>query len=170
MNIVRFSAADVDQRLDAFAGLLVDVVADGASIGFLAPLDPAEASAYWRSVVQALRGEGRVLLAAFDSEGLAGTVQLDLAGMPNGSHRAEVVKLMVHLRARGQGLGADLMRQVESLARQHGRSLLVLDTRRGDPSESLYRRIGYQEAGAIPRYARSSTGQLHETVFFYKEL
>jgi len=42
------------------------------------------------------------------------------------------------------------MRQLHDLARQHGRTLLVLDTRQGDPSELLYRKLRYARAGVIP--------------------
>jgi len=62
------------------------------------------------------------------------------------------------------------MASVEAAARAHGRSLLVLDTRKSDPSERLYRSLGYIEAGSIPRYARGAGGELHDTVLFYREL
>ena len=37
-------------------------------------------------------------------------------------------------------------------------------------AEGLYRKLGWQEAGVVPRYARGADGPLHSTVFFYKEL
>ena len=46
----------------------------------------------------------------------------------------------------------------------------MLDTRQGDVAEGLYRKLGWQEAGVVPRYARGADGALHATVFFYKEL
>jgi GNAT superfamily N-acetyltransferase len=67
-----------------------------------------------------------------------GAVQLDLAERPNALYRAEVMKLFVHRRARRQGIGRILMGAVELAAMEAGRSLLVLDTRKGDPSEQLY--------------------------------
>jgi hypothetical protein len=60
------------------------------------------------------------------------------------------------------------MRQLEDLAREHARTLLVLDTRSGDPSELLYQKLGYTRAGVIPRYARSASGALDETAFYYR--
>jgi hypothetical protein len=62
------------------------------------------------------------------------------------------------------------MEAVEAEARRAGRTLLVLDTRRGDPSERLYLSRGYTPAGIIPRYARSSNDSLHDTVLFYRIL
>ena len=46
----------------------------------------------------------------------------------------------------------------------------MLDTRHGDPSEGLYRGVGYQCAGIIPRYAKSATGALDGSAFYYKLL
>ena len=153
------------------AGLLQDAVAGGASVGFLPPVSGEEAVAYWESVAAALAEGSRVLLIARRPDGpVVGTVQLDLAMRANGRHRAEVSKLMVHSSARRQGIGRALMLALEEQARRLGRTTLVLDTRQGDPSERLYRSLGYQFAGAIPRYARSADGTLHTTAFYYRLL
>jgi GNAT superfamily N-acetyltransferase len=88
----------------------------------------------------------------------------------NGRHRAEVTKLMVHRTARRQGIGRALMVAVEAEARRLGRTTLHLDTREGDPSERLYQTLGWQRAGAIPRWARSADGTLHTTVFYHRVL
>jgi ribosomal protein S18 acetylase RimI-like enzyme len=77
---------------------------------------------------------------------------------------------MVHTNHRGQGVAQALMKTVEEQARQAGRTILVLDTREGDPSEKLYAKLGYIRAGIIPEYARSTNGLLHSTVFMYKLL
>jgi GNAT superfamily N-acetyltransferase len=89
---------------------------------------------------------------------------------PNGSHRAEVQKLIVARPFRGQGIGAALMTAVEAAAREAGRWLLVLDTRQGDTAERLYRRLGWVEAGVIPDFALNSEGTADATVVFYKRL
>ena len=82
---------------------------------------------------------------------------------------ASVAKLMVDPAHRRLGSGERLMREVEQAARREGRRLLILDTRAGDPSNLLYRKLGYIEAGRIPRFAISSNGKLDDTVFYYKE-
>ena len=147
------------------------MVDGGASVGFLPPLSDEDASAYWDGVAAALKGGGRRLWIARAADGgVVGTVQLDLAGQGNGRHRAEVIKLMVVSRARRRGIGRLLMEAAETEARQLGRTTLVLDTRQGDPSEALYRGMGWQPGGTIPRYARSADGTLHTTAFYYKLL
>jgi ribosomal protein S18 acetylase RimI-like enzyme len=161
-EVAALGAAEIGQLVE----LLIAVVDDGASVGFLPPLAPAEAEAYWRGVP----GPGVALLVAERAGRIVGTVQLQAAMRANGRHRAEVAKLMVDPAARRQGVGRQLMAAVEAVAAREGRSLLVLDTREGDPSNALYRALGYQEAGRIPGYARSASGQLDATVFYYKQL
>ena len=155
----------------ALVGLLQDAVDGGASVGFLTPVETAEAEAYWESVSAALADGSRVLLVArHPGEPPVGSVQLDLAMRANGRHRAEVAKLMVHRAARRQGIGRGLMEAAEAEARRLGRTTLHLDTRQGDPSERLYRALGWVKAGVIPRWARSATGALDATVFYYRLL
>lgn len=150
----------------SLSSLFIAVVEAGASLGFLPPLSQEESLTYWKGVLNP-----DVRLLAVDHEGeLAGTVQLQLCTRQNGMHRAEIAKLMVHPRYRRRGIARMLMARVEQMAVQESRSLLVLDTRAGDPSNLLYRSLGYIEAGRIPQYARSEDGNLDATVFYYKLL
>ena len=164
-------ADQVGRELRALVGLLKDAVDSGASVGFLPPLAEAEGEAYWRGVIEAVRDGSCVLLGARDADGaLVGTAQLLLAMRANGSHRAEVAKVIVHTKARRRGIGRALMLELEARARGLGRTTLVLDTRRGDPSEQLYTSVGYTLAGVIPRYARSANGALDPSAFYYRVL
>ncbi|MEC0308167.1 Acetyltransferase [Paenibacillus sp. GM2FR] len=146
--------------------LLIRVVEEGASVGFLAPLSYDEASAYWEDVL----GPGVTLWVAVQDGQMIGTVQLQCAMKANGRHRAEVAKLMVDPASRRGGIGRALMQHLEPKAKEEGRTLLVLDTREGDPSNKLYQSLGYIQAGVIPDYAISSNGQLDGTVLYYKRI
>ena len=157
LRITRIGAPELRQNYIPFIDLLRDAVESGASIGFLPPVSMEEAGEYWYGVGEAIEAGSRVLLAAFLGERLAGAVQLDLATKANALHRAELIKLMVHRQARRRGVGRALMNEVERVASEPGRSLLVLDTRKGDVSEELYEKLGYRRAGAIPGYARSAS-------------
>lgn len=171
MVVSALDAEDVRARESELSDILVDCVDGGASVGFLPPLPAVEACAYWRSVADAVaEGSRLVLIAAAPGAPADGTVQLDLSMRPNGRHRAEVVRLLVHRRARRLGLGRRLMQAVEAEARRRARTTLVLDTREGDPSERLYQTLGWQRAGVIPRYARSASGALDGSAFYYKLL
>jgi len=168
--IRRLDATAIEAQLEALAALLIDAVESGASVGFLPPLHPEAARDYWRGVARATGAGSRIVLAAFEQDALQGSVQLDLPGMPNGSHRAEVMKLFVARAARGRGIATALMRAIEEQGRLAGRRLLVLDTRQGDSAERLYTGLGYSTAGVIPRYARSASGELDATVILYRWL
>ena len=168
--IYRLTPEMVMELVEPLSHLLWDAVDSGASIGFLPPVDPVESLRYWDSVRIAVYEGSRVLLAHIEDDEMVGTVQLDLATRKNALHRAEVTKLMVHRNGRRRGVATALMNEVEKVARELGRTLLVLDTRKGDDSERLYRKLGYREAGQIPNYARSADGTLHATVILFKEL
>lgn len=170
MRIQKLNSENIIQALPKLAALLQDAVISGASIGFLTPFNYEDALAYWQEVVSALQGEHRILLIAQMDDQIVGTVQLDMASRPNGSHRAEIAKLMVHTSKRGQGIAQALMKAIEEEAKLHGRTTLILDTRAGDPSEHLYAKLGYTRAGTVPEYARSSDDSLHSTMFMYKLL
>ena len=150
--------------------LLRDCVDSGASVGFLSPINEAQLKAYWSAVEIDLKSGIRKLFIAIDGGNVIGAVQLALCAKPNGLHRGEVEKLMVDRSARGKGLSKKLMSLMESVASEISLSLLVLDTRLGDVASSLYRSIGYTEAGKIPQFARSTSGELETTVYFFKIL
>src|SRR5450432_2702070 len=92
------------------------------------PLGEPDALNYWRGVVAAMREANRILLVALDENVIQGSVQIGLEMRANGNHRAEVMKLFVHRRARRRGLARALMLRAEATARALGRSLLVMDT------------------------------------------
>ena len=139
--IRRLLAVDKPQ-VDGLVDLLIDCVDDGASASFMAPLAPATARAFWTKVADDVAAGDRALLVAEDDAGIVGTVQLVLAQPENQPHRAELVKLLVHHRARRRGLGERLMRAAEALARDCDKTLLVLDTVPGSDAERSYDRLG----------------------------
>lgn len=168
--IVCLTPEQAEKYIHQLAELLIDAVGSGASVGFMPPLSEAEALDYWREVIDALREKRRVLLAALDGDVVQGSVQLDLETRANGTHRAEAMKLFVHRRARRRGLAKALMSELESAARQLGRTLLMMDTRKGGEAEKMCESLGYIRYGEVPNYACSKNGQLHTTVFFYRQL
>jgi len=158
--------ASIAEHVHELSELLIEVVEDGASLGFLPPLDRSAAGAYWESLIM----PDVLTFIAEKSNKIVGSVQLHLCTKPNGSHRAEIAKLMTHPRYRRMGIGRSLMQQVEVCAKREGRSLLVLDTRDGDPSNGLYASLAYIQAGSIPCYAQSASGELHATNIYYKSI
>jgi GNAT superfamily N-acetyltransferase len=150
------------------ADLLVDTVNGGASVGFLAPLDRAEARAWWAERAADVAAGRLAVWAAYDGDRVLGTVSLAFPGKPNSRHGAELVKLMVHRDARGRGLGRRLLATAEGAAAEAGVTLLHLDTETGSPAERLYRSAGWTAIGAIPDYAANPDGELRPTTIYYR--
>lgn len=163
-------AEQAEDALEELVKLLQDGVNSGASLGFWPPLRADDAISYWLKIIKEIAEEKRLLLVARQDEQIIGTVQLEFATKTNAQHRAEIQKLIVHRRYRGQGLGQLLLNAVEEAAREAGRTLLILDTRTGDSAERLYRRHGYIEIGSIPGHTCNETGTFEDTVFFYRQL
>ena len=165
------SAEEIHERCAALAEILIDCVAGGASVSFMAPLGRGKAEAFWRGVAEGVARGERALLVAEDRGGeVVGTVQVVLGQPENQPHRAEVAKMLVHRRARRQGVGAALVRAAEEAARAVGKSLLVLDTVTGGDGERLYARAGWTRVGVVPGYALMPDGRPCDTTYFYKRL
>jgi acetyltransferase len=170
IRIFSCNAEEAEREVFQLADLLMDAVDSGASVGFLPPLSRTDAIAYWHTVIAAVREGSRILLVAFEGDRLQGSVQIALEMRANGIHRGELMKLFVHRRARRCGLARALLAELESTASRQHRTLLTLDTRKGSEAERLLESLGYTRLGEVPEYARSADGQLHTTVFFYREL
>jgi GNAT superfamily N-acetyltransferase len=154
-------------QVRGLAELLIDCVDGGASVGFMHPLPLSKAMDFWRRVAEGVARGERALLVAEDAAGPVGTVQLILDQPENQPHRADLSKMLVHRRARRRGLGAALLRAAENVARDCGKSLLVLDTASAD-AERLYASLGWQRVGVIPGYALLPHGGLCDTTVFYR--
>jgi GNAT superfamily N-acetyltransferase len=170
LEIRYLRAAELDAELPNLVALLQDAVRTGAGMGFQSPLGDDEARAYWHTVRVELDGGARLLLAAYDGGRLVGCGQLQWARWSGGQHRAELQKLFVDSAQRGAGIGAALMLALHDAAWRHRRSLIVLNTRVGQPATQFYKRHGYREAGVIPGYVRERDGEAHGTLILYRDL
>lgn len=164
------NAQQAQQSLPALCDVLQACVADGASVGFIHADDRETISRFWQDAVYSIASGDRQLLVAREAGCIVATVMVCYSGMPNGRHRAEISKLLVHPQARRQGIARRLMQQAEALAQAAGQCLLVLDTRSGDIARELYLSLGWRVAGEIPFYAESTEGELDATTVMYKTL
>ncbi|MFD0199984.1 MULTISPECIES: GNAT family N-acetyltransferase [Saccharothrix] len=169
-EVVELTSAELTACADGLADLLVDAVAGGASVGFVEPLSRERAGEWWRARAAAVADGVLALWVARDGGRVLGTVQVRFTDTANGTHRAEVTKLIVHRDARGAGLGRALLDVAERGAAERGATLLVLDTQTGSAAERLYRRAGWTEVGVIPDYAADPGGVLRPTTLFYKRV
>ena len=159
-----------EAQIDALADVLMDCVEGGASVSFMHPLTRDRAVVFWRTVAEGVAAGERAVMVAEDAHGVCGTVQLILSMPENQPHRADLAKMLVHRRARRQGLGAALMRAAEATARECGKTLLVLDAVTNGDAARLYARLGWMRVGDIPRYALMPMGGFCSTTYFYRDL
>lgn len=158
------------QQIADLSQVLIACVKAGASVGFMLPLSDTKAAYYWQTVNSSLQqGERLVFIAESEAGELVGSVQIVLAQPENQPHRGDLSKMLVHPHARRQGLAAKLLAAAEAGAREHHKTLLVLDTANPD-AERVYERGGWQRVGKIPDYALWPIGGLCKTTFFYKQL
>jgi GNAT superfamily N-acetyltransferase len=161
---------DIEGLLPDLVELLRDSVDSGASLGFLPPLSSDEARSYWRSLRGELGAGSRLLLGVSADGRIVGTGQLLFSPWTNSRHRAELQKLFVSSEVRGRGIGRALMLALHSAARERGRSLLILNTRRGESTEDFYKSLGYREVGVTPGYTFGPAGERYDNITLYQEL
>jgi len=167
---IRYLQTIGDREIEGLSDVLIDCVEGGASISFMLPMSRTKAEAFWRTIASSMARGERVVLAAEDDAGMiVGTVQVILAQPENQPHRGDLAKMLVHRRARRQGIGAALLAAAERSALNAGKTLLVLDTASGD-AERLYAREGWQRCGQIPNYALWPDGTPCATTIFFKFL
>lgn len=113
----QLTAASAAHAIAPLSDLLQACVADGASVGFTDAGDRQVIERFWQARAAALADESHILLVAWQDQIPVATVTLSGSPMPNGYHRAEISKLLVHPQRRRQGISRQLMLQAEDLAR-----------------------------------------------------
>ncbi|MFG6412542.1 GNAT family N-acetyltransferase [Roseateles sp. DC23W] len=171
MTIRELDGAQALACVGQLAGVLRDCVEGGASVGFMLPLAEGRCEAFWRKVAAGVAAGERHLFVAEDDAGrICGTLSLVVDMPDNQPHRADVSKMLVHRRARRQGIAARLLRALEAKAREIGKTTLVLDTVTGSDASRLYERLGWQRAGDIPNYALMPDGPPCSTSYYFKPI
>ncbi|MCY4746152.1 GNAT family N-acetyltransferase [Pelomonas sp. UHG3] len=171
MTIREIDGAEALARVAELAEVLRDCVEGGASVGFMLPLAEGRPEAFWRRVAAGVAAGERHLFVAEDEAGrIWGTVSLVIDMPDNQPHRADVSKMLVHRRARRQGVAERLLKALEAKACELGKTTLVLDTVTGSDASRLYERLGWHKAGDIPNYALMPDGLPCSTSYYFKPL
>lgn len=170
LHVRLLPADELERHLPVLVGLLTEAVNLGAGLGFLAPLSREDACDYWLSQRAEIRSGARLLLAATIEGRIVGSGQLALVPWATARHRAEIQKLVVADSVRGRGVGRALLAGLHGTARRQGRSLMLLNTRRGGRPEGFYKRLGYRELGVLPGGALGPAGERLDIVTLYRDL
>jgi len=168
--ISRISATNLESHVPALTRVFRETVNGGSPLGFMPPITEEQSRDYWLSLSSELRAGSRILLAAFSGDDLIGSGQLALSTRGNSPHRAEIQRLFVARAVRGQGVGKALMEALHHVAREHGRTLILLNTRHGEPPQRFYTQLGYSLVGVIPGWTIGRAGERYDHVTMYLEL
>jgi GNAT superfamily N-acetyltransferase len=169
-QVRELSVEEYRRAIPSLADLILDAVAGGASINFLADVSNDEAEAWWRDIEADVEAGVVTPFVAVVGGRIVGSTLLMRSLKANSPHRAEIGKVVVHRDVRRQGIAAMLMQAAEDRARAEGRWLLVLDTVTDSPADSLYRSLGWQVTGVVPNYAMLPDGTPWAATFFWKDL
>lgn len=161
-QITRAQDATAAVRRDLTDCWAAVVNAGGAVIPMDCPLPPVTPSMVEPAVERIARGlspqRSRLLLATVDGA-LAGWLLLRREPHPLVAHCGVVNHVQTHVRFRGLGIGAALMRGVTGIAREEmGLERLQLTARAGLGLEDFYRRAGWSEVGRWPGALRVAPG------------
>ncbi|WP_369179486.1 GNAT family N-acetyltransferase [Streptomyces mutabilis] len=125
----------------------------------LPPVAPPQVEPAVEAIVQGLAPQRSRLLLASVGDALAGWVLLRREPHALEAHCGTVNHLQTHVRFRGTGVGAALMRRLPAIAREEmGLERLRLSVRAGLGLEDFYRGVGWTEVGRWPGALRVAPG------------
>ena len=135
--------------------------------------DPAFGEAWTRRQVEdsLLLGSAHYLLAGPDgAPPAAGEAAVGFALSRRGFDEEELLLFAVDPGYRRCGIGRILLARFEEAARQRGAQRLLLEMRKGNPAEYLYRQWGFTPVGLRPDYYRTPDGLRIDAVTFSKNV
>ncbi|CAL8577765.1 hypothetical protein XPA_003582 [Xanthoria parietina] len=170
----RYDPSHSDLLLQFVSLHIACITRDHTIATFLPPLSHLKIHTWWQDRANEVISGSRDILfvmAPNKSGEVIGVVMLREAEAETGPFRGTVEKLLVSPDWRRKGVGRALMKGLEDVAREKGKTLLMLDTETGSPAEQFYPDLGYVKVGVIPNYGISpKDGTLKPETFFYKDL
>ena len=151
----------------ALVELIHDAIHTNNSVGFLHTTSKTELQEFWE---QEINDAANTLILARANDVIVGIVIVTRETRPNGRHRAELRKLMVHSAHQRKGIGRGLEQRATEFAKSEGLTLLYLDSATDFLVQRVYEAWGWQKAGSIPDYSSKPDGTLESTTYFYKLL
>ncbi|MBC2667413.1 GNAT family N-acetyltransferase [Novosphingobium flavum] len=135
--------------------------------------DPEYNEAWTRRQIEdaLIIGNCHYLLAGCDGEdpAEAGEAEGGAAGFAlsrGGFGEEELLLFAVVPQYRHRGIGRRLLARFAEAARGRGNPRLLLEMRRGNPAESLYRAFGFAPIGLRPAYYRQPNGARIDAITF----
>jgi [ribosomal protein S18]-alanine N-acetyltransferase len=134
-----------------------------------AAFDPQFGEAWSRRQVEDSLVMGTCHYLLIDSNGEEAASGLPAAGFclsRIGFAEEELLLFAVDPLHRGQGLGTAMLARFAEAARSRGAGRLLLEMRKGNSAESLYRRLGFVRIGERRAYYRQPDGSRIDAITF----
>ncbi|EIZ78638.1 acetyltransferase [Novosphingobium sp. Rr 2-17] len=134
-----------------------------------AAFDPAFGEAWNRRQVEDALTIGNCHYDVVGVDGLAPDEGNPAAGFRMsrmGFEEEELLLIAVVPNLRGRGLGLAMLETLRSDAEKRGARRLLLEMRKGNPAESLYRSFGFYSIGERREYYRTPVGDRIDAVTF----
>ena len=134
-----------------------------------AAFDPLWGEAWTRRQVEDALTFGKTHYFLISPRGDCATGDEQAAGYflsRTGFEEEELLLLAVLPEYRERGLGRSLLDSLRNSASKRGAKRLLLEMRRGNPAESLYRDFGFYIIGERPDYYRTSGGERIDAITF----
>ncbi|MCB2073176.1 MAG: GNAT family N-acetyltransferase [Novosphingobium sp.] len=134
-----------------------------------AAFDPAFGEAWSRRQVEDAMLIGNCHYLLVDSRGHPPPPGIPAAGFSLSRcslDEEELLLFAVHPGFRRKGLGRNMLFRLTEAARARGIRRLMLEMRRGNPAEALYRAFGFRPVGERKNYYRSGSGEAIDAITF----
>src|SRR5471030_161722 len=170
MKIVQLNAATLPVYRSELASLLMDAIEQGAPMGFLPSLSSQMAENVFHDLRPQMTQQRVMLWIARDSNGVLGTVQLQIDDIAVRTQSGTVNALLVHPFARRSGVATKLMHKLEETAIKLRCVMLSSGLQSGSEAESFYRSQGYRCRSIEEEHAHSYHHGSRQNVLYYKLL
>lgn len=140
--------------LQGVVNLIDFAAADGGTLGYATSMTASEAASFTTSLTSSVESGSTHALIGSAGDRYVFFCLMTPSAMPNCSHRAELLKGVVHPLYRGRSLIPRVFREIVSKAEALGIHQLVLDVREGSRAHLLWQRFGFQTYGVLDDYAR----------------
>lgn len=134
-----------------------------------AAFDPAYGEAWTRRQVEDALLIGNCHYILVDAQGTRPAADSPAAGFSlsrTGFEEEELLLFAVDPQYRRQGLGRAMLAMLADGARERGAKRLLLEMRRGNSAEMLYRQFGFTPIGLRPHYYRMQGGDGIDAITF----
>lgn len=143
----------------------------GGAVGFpWPPVSDVQVAEAVDDLAAGIEAGRTVLVVAFDPDAVVGWGSLNYNDSRLVDHWATVRRLQTHPRARGQGVGIELMAELVRIARKDGLRQLHLAVRGGMGLEEFYEELGWYVVGRWPGALRFAEDDYRDEVLMVYQL